>query len=269
LLAFLFLLVVSLLTYMLLSQLNMGWVVIALLSGMLVGLVFMLWRQSARPEIRFLNQANRLYLAQEYEAAINFCQKSLERRPDQAQAYNLLATCHANLEQFNEALACYRRLAELQPFNASAYSNIASIAYRLEPVDLEEIQESLDKAWELTNHHRPTYTTYFTLLKIAFTELEVERYKESIRASNAALRLRPGTTTPLLVRGLATLLVYSDDPAYTEQGRSDLITFLRRGFDTNVSLKQEIQLILKAREFLLETGGLPEDLEPRINNSEY
>jgi hypothetical protein len=130
------------------------------------------------------------------------------------------------------------------------------------------LAESLDRAWELIPNQHFGQVTYYSLLKMAFTELEIERYSQAIRVCDAILEKRSFATSPLIIRGLALLLEAPDDPVNIERGRFDLIQFLRNGFDTEVSLKQEIQFMLKAREFLLETGGLPDDLTPKINNSE-
>ena len=268
LLGFVFLLVATILAYIALSAFALGWVVIALLIGMLCGVVFMSWRQANRLEIKLFNEASRCYLAQDYPTALQLCQKVLEHTPNQPQVINLMATCHTNLEQYTEARDCYRRLVELQPRNAAAYSNLASVANRIEPIDTLVVAENLDRAWELMLNRRFDQATYYALLKMAFTELEIERYSEAIRACNAIFEQRSFATSPLLVRGLALLLKDPDDLFYLEQGRADLIEFLRKGFDTEVSLKQEIQFMLKAREFLLETGGLPKDLTPKIINIE-
>ncbi len=267
LLAYLGLLLSSILLYMLLAQIGLGWVVVFILAGILAGLIIMLRRQSNRPEVVLFHLAQRKYLEEDYTAVVELCTKAVERNPNLPQVYNLMGSSHANMQQYREALGCYQRIAEIQPQNPYAYINIASMNNQLEPVDEVQVVTNLDRAWQLIEPTPRNYNDYAVLLKMAFTEMEIERYPQAIKACSEALRVRPEATAPRMVRGLCTLVEFPDDPVMIEQGRADLISFLRSGFDTQVTLRQEVQFALKAREFLMETGGIPEDLQPRLNNS--
>jgi tetratricopeptide (TPR) repeat protein len=267
-LAFLLLVTISLLLYMFLARFGLGWLVITLLVVILSVMVGILRQQASLPQQKVFNRANRLYLSGDYSGAIALYRELVVTNPDQPQIYNMLATCYANLEQFEQALACYKVLTSLEPQNADTYSNMASVGAQLEPLDEAMVIDNLDKAWQLINRQSSRTANYFTLLKIAFTELEIERFEQAIRACDEAIRLQMVATTPRLVRGISLISAYPDKAEQVEKGRQDLMEFLRHGFDTEVSLKLEVQFVLKARELLLDTGGLPEDLRPKINNSE-
>ncbi len=266
--AFLLLSTLSLISYLFLTPAGLGWMVILALVLILAGLLIILRRQAIRPETKLVNQANRHYLDGNYNAALTLYHQLLEKSPNQSQFYNLMATCYANQEQFEQALSCYQRVADLQPQDADAFSNIASIRVKMLPLDEALVVASLDQAWKLIPQQPRRSANYYTLLKIAFTEMEIERFERAIQACDEALRLQSLANTPRLVRGLCRIVAYGEEPEQVERGRHDLIQFLTNGFDTDVSLKLEIHYMLKAREFLLETGGIPEDLKPRISKGQ-
>lgn len=79
----------------------------------------------ARPEFR-LGLANALYARRRWEDAVAACAAALKRRPDLAEAHNLLGLALMALGQADRAAARFRKLVALRPDHPGAHYNLGN-----------------------------------------------------------------------------------------------------------------------------------------------
>lgn len=77
-----------------------------------------------------VDQAVELYNKGEYQKAIDMFSSVLENCPDNAEVYNNIALCYANLGDFEKAEKNYLNAEELNPALPQIYINLADIYYR-------------------------------------------------------------------------------------------------------------------------------------------
>ena len=77
-----------------------------------------------------VNKALELYNKGEYQKAIDVFSSVLETCQDNAELYNNIALCYANLEDYEKAEKYYIRAQELNPKLAQVYINLSDIYYR-------------------------------------------------------------------------------------------------------------------------------------------
>lgn len=77
-----------------------------------------------------IEKALELYNKGEYKEAIDAFSVVLEECPDNAELYNNIALCYANLGDYEKAEKNYLRAQELNPKLAQVYINLADIYYR-------------------------------------------------------------------------------------------------------------------------------------------
>lgn len=77
-----------------------------------------------------VDKALELYNKGEYKQAIDAFSVVLEECPENAELYNNIALCYANLGEYDKAEKNYLRAQELNPKLAQVYINLADIYYR-------------------------------------------------------------------------------------------------------------------------------------------
>jgi len=74
-----------------------------------------------------------------FREALDALSKGLTFDPDRTDIYNIMGFCHFKLKEHTDAIACFRKVLELDPSSAIDYANIAS-NYR----DMGETQKAVD-----------------------------------------------------------------------------------------------------------------------------
>ena len=96
------------------------------------------------PPGRWLNEE---YGARRYEESLAVYEQILEMNPHDAYAYSGKGAVLSDLNRFDEALAAYEKAIQLRPDNADAYIGKGDVLKRMGRI--EEAEQAYEKAREL------------------------------------------------------------------------------------------------------------------------
>ena len=89
-----------------------------------------------------VDKAIKLYNDGKYQEAIDAFSSVLEVCQDNAELYNNIALCYANLGEYEKAEKYYLKAQELNPKLAQVYINLADIYYRRKDSRLPEYRKN-------------------------------------------------------------------------------------------------------------------------------
>ena len=127
--------------------------------------------------------AKSLSNSETFEKAASVYQKSTEIAPDDPQVWLKLGVIYINQQQFDPAIAAFKRTIVVDSTTAEAYNNLARLYAGLG----REMQQAIDLAKRAVSLE-PTARYYDTL---AYTYYRNTQYAEALEAIQQALALAP------------------------------------------------------------------------------
>ena len=118
-----------------------------------------------------------------FEVASFYWNKSIETKPEEADAYNNLAAANYNLARIKEAIEIWQQAVRLEPDFAEAYENIGKAKYRL-----GEFQQAIT-VWQQAVKLRPDSPKVFYNIGNAYYQLG--DWSKALRAYDRAIALNP------------------------------------------------------------------------------
>jgi len=173
------------------------------------------------------------YINGRYEDAISFFKRSIQKRPDNADAYINIGFVYLKLGRLSEAIGPFREAIRIKPDDATAYSNLgltyrflghyydAIEAYkqviRIEPNNAMGYN-GLGSAYDMLNRHYEAIEAYkqairiepndfWAYLSIGLNYDALGRYYEAIDAYKQAIRIKPDNPMAHFRLGLVYLSV--------------------------------------------------------------
>lgn len=123
-----------------------------------------------------VDKAVELYNKGDYQKAIDTFSSVLENYPDNAEVYNNIALCYANLGDFDNAEKNYLKAEELNPSLVQIYINLADIYYRQKQMGkgIELISRGLGAIGDnlVLRHYLARFYMEDARLDLAIDELE-------------------------------------------------------------------------------------------------
>jgi len=120
---------------------------------------------------------------EEYEKALPYFEKAVEKNPRYAEAYFGIGYCYHQLGRYTEEVEAYKQAIRIKPDYAEAYCNLG-VAY----VKLGHYTEAIS-AYKQTIRIRPDDAGTHYNLGVVYTELG--RYTEAVEAYKLAIRIQP------------------------------------------------------------------------------
>jgi predicted O-linked N-acetylglucosamine transferase (SPINDLY family)/glycosyltransferase involved in cell wall biosynthesis len=130
------------------------------------------------------DHGNELYLAQQYQAAIESFDRAILLKPDYAEAYCNRGIAQYALQQYREALESYDKAILLKPELAEAYFNRGNALHALQ--QYQAALESFDKALQFKPDYADAYYNRGTILQA------LGQFGAAIESYDKALLLKPG-----------------------------------------------------------------------------
>ena len=127
---------------------------------------------------------------EQYEEAITHYNKSIELKPDSAEAYNNLGALFRKTNEYEKAITNYNKAIELKPDSAEAYNNLGNI-YNLVSRAADAVASYI-RAIELN----PDYIEAYNGLGVVLNQLG--REEEAITHYGKAILLDPEAFSPRL-----------------------------------------------------------------------
>ena len=117
------------------------------------------------------------------EQGINYLERSLSIKPDNASAHSNLGNALKNLNRYEEALTSFDKAINLNPNFADAYSNRGVILQEMRRYD--EALQSYDKAIRINPNH------FFSHGNRGITLKDLNRYDEALNSYDRAIEINP------------------------------------------------------------------------------
>ena len=135
------------------------------------------------PALLRFNKAQSFLLRCMPEKAIQELNKSLEIKPDSAEAYNLRGRCQKYLGKYDLALPDYLKAIQIKPDFAEAHRNLGNAYYYLEMTDL--MIPAFSKAIELMPKSALAYNNR------GFAYQKLSKFELALRDHNRAIEIDP------------------------------------------------------------------------------
>ena len=121
--------------------------------------------------------------AEDYEKALPYFEKAVEKNPRYADAHFEIGYCSHNLGRYQAAVEAYKQAIRIKPDYAEAHSNLG-LAYH----NLGRYQEAVE-AFKQAIRIKPNLAEAHLNLGVVYTRLG--RYEEAVEASKQAIHIRP------------------------------------------------------------------------------
>lgn len=141
----------------------------------------------------YLGDAYAAYKVGDFDYAIEVLGKALERQPEFALGYVLRGTCHAALEQWQDAVENFQQAVQLEPENVSSLVHMATMQNYLKQWDAA--LANFEKVLTMDAQNEMAFSGR------AWTHYHQGRYEQSLTDYSEALRLKPEDAHSLSGRG--------------------------------------------------------------------
>ena len=200
-------------------------------------------RPPSRETHRRYAAAQAAFTSGQYAEAVNHCRAGLADDPDRAELLSLMGVCHSRLGEYDQAIACHKRLEEIARDRQDPHALVEAtgnlgVMYYLKgefPLAYELMRRSGELASEL--NLLPLLAT--TCSNIGFVLTKMERLLEADQAFEEAIRIKLslGATAALIApyngRGAIAL----------QQGRHlDALDFYRQAMEWATQVTDRVNL---------------------------